>query len=190
MVYSVPVSPAGAGPLLIGQVDDRADVAGVKHRGIGQALAVRLGQAPGGQRRERDLLRQRQGRVERVQILAPLGHGVQGVGPLRRLHKGQLGKLLHRLLGKARGGNKAVVVQPLLVQILLAGVGHGVLGDLQPREKADAQRHNQQQRQIPPPEGADGPAGQLIYCLHLITTRSRRWGRRRGFSHWTGSVRS
>ena len=71
------------------------------------------------------------------------------------LHVGSVGKGLYVILCKSERGDHLVIVKMLLRQVVASGFRHGVSGDLQAGEEADAQHDDQKNGQIPHEGGAD-----------------------------------
>ena len=116
--------------------------------GIRKALRGRLRHPAGGELGQIDPVRQRQD-LHRALPAAGLRHGVHADGALRRGHTVKGGKIPLVVLCQAQRRDQAEVIELCLVQIVLPRQKHGWLRRFQPGKKADAQRDDGQNRQIP-----------------------------------------
>ena len=132
----------------------RSDVRFGKICRISQAFMFFRGKSSGLQRRKIDFCRQGD-QLERNRCIARCEQGIRAEAPLCSLHIGSFGKDLHVILCKSERGDQPVIVKMLLRQVVASGFRHGVSGDLQAGEEADAQHDDQKYCQIPHEGGAD-----------------------------------
>ena len=162
----------------LGKDDLLADAVHGEELRVGHGFASGAGQAPGGEADLIDVLGEgveddHAGHVQAGDVhQRVLTDGAGGGGDA-----GDAGKGVGVALIEAHGGDEAVIVHALAVQIVVARLYHGVAADAQAAKKAHAKGDDRQDRQIPPQALADLPQGTFLQRLH-ITTRSPRRERR------------
>ena len=126
----------------------RSDVRFGKICRISETFMFFRGKSSGLQRRKIDFCRQGD-QLERNRCTARCEQGIRTEAPLCSLYIGSFGKDLHIILCKSERGDQPVIIKMLLRQVVASGFRHGVSGDLQAGEEADAQHDNQKYCQIP-----------------------------------------
>ena len=158
----------------VGDAHSFADAVYGKKRSVAHHLVRIVGQTAGGEADFVDALRQRvkgqhAGGVRALHLhQRVLAHRTRGGG-----HALNGCKSLGVALVEAEGGNQAVIIHVLAVQIIVAGFNHSVATHAQAAKKAYAKGDDRQNRQIPPQAFADFPHRTFLQRLH-ITTRSPR----------------
>ena len=132
----------------------RSDVRFGKICRIPKAFILLPGKSSCLQRWKIDFLRERN-QPERNGRIARCEKGIRVKAPFCSLHVGSVRKGLHVILCKSERGDQFVIVKMLLRQVVASGFRHGVSGDLQAGEEADAQHDDQKYCQIPHEGGAD-----------------------------------
>ena len=163
------------GGVVLRQAHRLADVALFKAPRVHDALVRLLRQTPGLQTQVIDAARERIRLEHGVRPTLPRAQEIRRVDARRGAHTGKPRERVHILLRPPEGGEQAPVEHVQLREVLVRRVEHGRPRDTQPREKADTERDDRENREIAAKARPD--LAQRCFQQHTrLTTQSAQPG--------------